>query len=330
MLLALAGAGFFLLNTQQKVEKIRSTQTLEEALALAQEENLAVLMNFTGPDWCTACQFLEGKIFPAASFIEAMGDKIVLHNLLFPRDPILRAAVSEEEHKRRERILNSYKISGLPTVVVADEKGLPYAIIVGPRPTAEEYVAVLQDAFAVRQKRDAAFAEAATKTGFERATALAAALELLPKVCRDKYPEVIQEIVALDPENKLGYKMALASAEVTALQLEEFHAFAQTFRGRFKPEELKEDIGRIHTYLAREDLIPEVRQNLYRLEGDCYAFLRQLDAMVTSYQKAIDAAPETRVAKKLANDIKQLRENQEKIRQEAERAKTQQSQPNVQ
>lgn len=285
---------------------------------VAADRNLQVLQNFTGPDWCTACQALEGTILSSPAFKAKMDGVIAINPILFPRLPELRAAISPEETKRRETLLQSYKIEGLPTVVVTDPAGLPYAMITGSRATPEEYIAELDAAFAVREKRDTFFAEAETKSGLERAQKLAKALEILPKPCRDKYETVITTIIELDPENTLGYKYMLGAAERFAEQMTEFQEFVKTFQGRLKPEELKEDIGRIETYLAREDLLPEIRQMLLRTKGDCYAFLKDYDMMFACYDEAIAAAPETRLGKKMATDTAQMKA----MRAEYEAAKT--------
>jgi hypothetical protein len=255
-----------------------------------------------------------------------MADKIVVHNILFPRDPLLRAAISPEEQKRREQLCMSYKVEAFPTVIVTDAKGMPYAIIPGARPTPEDYAQALKDAFALREKRDAAFAAAATKTGLERATLLAEAINLLPAVCRDKYIDVIKEINTLDEQNTLGFKNAIVDAEIATKQMEELEVFLKSFQGRISPEQLKEDAQRIEAYVSREDLIPEVRQRLYRLQGDNYAFARNIPKMIEAYENAIKAAPDTRLAGKLKRDV----EFQKKMYEERKNAAPEQPQTNAQ
>ncbi len=324
--LALVATATFLAMGKPKPTKIRQTESAADATRWATDDELAILVNFTGPDWCTACQFLEGQIFPAESFVNEMADKIVVHNILFPRDPLLRAAISPEEQKRREQLCMSYKVEAFPTVIVTDAKGMPYAVIPGARPTPEDYAQVLKEAFAVREKRDAAFAAAATKTGLERAQLLAEAINLLPAVCRDKYTDVIQEINTLDEQNILGFKNAIINAEIATKQMEELEAFLKTFQGRITPEQLQEDAQRIEAYVAREDLIPEVRQRLYRLQGDNFAFTRNIPKMIEAYEKAINAAPDTRLAGKLKRDV----EFQKKMYAERQQTPPAQLEPPVQ
>ena len=95
-------------------------ETMPEAVAAAKEKNCNIFVDFTGTDWCTACIHLRNKIVNSAEFEAAFGDKFVLVPVDFPRTPELVAKISDEEKKEREALLYSYKIEGLPGVVLMD------------------------------------------------------------------------------------------------------------------------------------------------------------------------------------------------------------------
>lgn len=297
---------------------VKSADSIDAALALAKEDNAVVMMNFTGTDWCTACIHLKENVLSTPAFAEAYGGRIVMTAVDFPRLPELRAKISKAEARRREELLNSYQIKGLPTAVLLDAAGLPFAMITGSRPTPAEYMKVIDEAFKVRKARDEAFAKASPLRGMERAKALAAALELLPKPCRGKYKGVVKEINLLDPGNTLGYRDLLGKSEAYIKQMNDFRALADTFRGHFDEPSLRGDIKKLEEFLKTPNLEPDIRQLVYRSIGDSYAFMRNDDGMLKAYEDALKASPETKLAANLRSMIEYTRKRMEAMKKERE------------
>lgn len=283
--------------------------TMESAMAKAQAEKRNIFVDFTGTDWCTACIYLRDKIVETPEFEAALGDKLVLLEVDFPRTPALVAAIPEEEKVRRESMLALYRIQGLPGVALLDEKGMPYDIIQGTRRTPAEYIALVKAGFAKRDARDAALAAAEGLQGMERAKALAKVLNLLPKGCHHKYGALIDEINAADPENTLGFKGYGSVAVRRVEQMLALRSLLNTFQGKFKPEELMDSIKKLDAFLAQPDLDPEVAQAALSAKGDSYAFLRDFPRMVECYQQALDKAPEGRSAHRLRSIIDNYKKN---------------------
>lgn len=277
--------------------------TMDEAKAAAQAAGCNIFVDFTGTDWCTACIHLRTKIVESPEFEAALGDKFVLVPVDFPRNPQLVAAIPDDVKREREALLTSFKIEGLPGVVLMDGKGLPFEVINGTRPKPADYIKLVQAGLDKLAARDAALATAATKTGMARAEALDAALKTLPEVCRDKYKDIIAEINALDPENKLGYKNFGDKTRERIAQTEAFMAIRESFKGEFQPEELKENLAQLDEFLANPELLPEIRQMALRSKGDTYAFLRDIPNMIKAYQEAYDADPESRTGKILKKNL---------------------------
>lgn len=292
-LLALAGSALAL----------PEVETMVEAIAAAKDKKCNIFVDFTGTDWCTACIHLRNKIVNSAEFEAAFGDKFVLVPVDFPRTPELVAKISDEEKKEREALLVSYKIEGLPGVVLMDAEGLPFEVIHGTRRTTADYMPLVQAGLDKLAARDAALALADGKSGLERARALDAALKTLPEVCRDKYAALIAEINSLDPENTLGYKGYGDTTRQRIAQQEALRNLLNSFQGKFSPAELAENIVKIDEFLAQDGLVPEVRQDALRSKGDTYAFMRQLDKMLEAYKAAYDAAPESRTGKILKKNL---------------------------
>lgn len=276
---------------------------METALQQAVEQKRNVFVDFTGTDWCTACIHLRDKIVESEAFEAAYGDKYVLVSVDFPRTPELVAQIPDEEKRRRENLLMSYRIEGLPGVVLMDAKGLPFEVINGTRPKPADYIPLVQAGLDKLAARDAALATAAGKTGLERAKALDAALKTLPEVCRDKYKDIIAEINSLDPENTLGYKNFGDKTRERIEQTEAFMALSESFRGEFQPEQQRENLKDLDKFLATPGLLPEIRQMALRAKGDTYGFLRDIPNMIQAYQDAYDAAPDSRTGKILKRNL---------------------------
>jgi len=293
LLLALAGPALAL----------PEVATMAEAVASAKEKNCNIFVDFTGTDWCTACIHLRNKIVNSPEFEKAFGDKFVLVPVDFPRTPELLAKITPEEMKEREALLYSYKIEGLPGVVLMDSRGLPFEVIYGTRRTPEDYMPLVQAGLDKLAARDAALKAADGKTGLARAAALDAALKVLPEVCRDKYASVIAEINKLDPDNTLGYKGYGDSTRDRIVQQEAFRELMTSFRGKNTPADLQACIKKLEEFLSNPDLVPEVRQEALRAMGDTYAFMQNIPAMIKAYEEAYKVAPESRAGQILKRNL---------------------------
>lgn len=282
--------------------------SLAEALPVAQKEKRAIMLNFTGTDWCTACIHLRTKILDSAEFDAALGDKLLLVEIDYPRTPELVNKISKEEWQRRENLLVSYRAQGLPYAVLMDEHGYPFATIHGASRTTADYLPRIRQALAIREARDEALSKASHLSGAERAQALVDALNLLPEACRDKYPDLIREITAADPEDKWGYRKYLCGTDARISQMNDLRELLSQFRGKFQPEQLQTNIELLDEFLSRPNLDPDVRQEALRAKADSYAFLRDIPSMVRVMKEAYNVNPDSRLGKKLAENIRYAEE----------------------
>ncbi|MBQ1960112.1 MAG: hypothetical protein II349_01145 [Akkermansia sp.] len=277
--------------------------TTEAALKAIGNDGRSIVLDFTGTDWCTACIHLRDKIMGTAEFEKALGDKLVLVEVDFPRTPALREQITPEEWERRENWLASYALEALPAVVLLDDQGLPYGVIRGTRPTPATYIQLVQEAMKARDARDEALKKAATLQGMEKAKALAAALELLPVECRDKYAEVIGQITELDPEDTLGYRGTVDITGRRVRQLNALRALTSTFAGKLSAAEVKESIVQLDAFLAQPHLVPEAKQKAVLCKADGYALLRDYENQLSCMREAIEIDPDSRAGKKAKRDV---------------------------
>lgn len=284
--------------------------SVEAAMPVAQAGGRDIMLEFTGKEWCPPCIHLRTKILETPEFEAAVGDKYVLVEVVFPRLPAAVAAIPEEQRNANEKLLVHHRIeTGLPTVLLLDEKGFPYAQIAGARRSTAEYLKELEAAAAVRAARDAAFARAAGLQGMERAAALAEGLNAIPENCRDKYPAVVNEINAIDSLNTLGYARVLTRQENFRKQDAELKSIFSRMRGNLQPGQLNHAVEQLESYLETPELEPELAQMAWRALGDTYAFQRRYRDVYAAYKKAYEAAPDSRLAPRLKTALEHYEKN---------------------
>jgi thioredoxin-related protein len=92
---------------------------LPKALDRAKAEKKAVLMDFTGSDWCGWCKRFNKEVFSAAEFKEYAAKNLVLVEVDFPNQKKL----GPELKKANEGLKSKYNVSGFPTLVVLNGEG---------------------------------------------------------------------------------------------------------------------------------------------------------------------------------------------------------------
>lgn len=89
------------------------------AFERAGKENKAVLMDFTGSDWCGWCIRLDKEVLSTVAFDTYAKKNLVLLKLDFPRG----LKQSDAEKQQNQALSAKYRISGFPTIVVARADG---------------------------------------------------------------------------------------------------------------------------------------------------------------------------------------------------------------
>lgn len=96
---------------------------LEVALQQAEKENKAVLVNFTGSDWCQWCFKLSDEVFKQKEFEKYAKNNLVLVMVDFPR----KKEQSTETKMYNQRLLQEFGVQGFPTIILFNKLGQPVA-----------------------------------------------------------------------------------------------------------------------------------------------------------------------------------------------------------
>ena len=106
-------------NNGQSSDNLSWNGNLEKAIEQAKEENKAVLVNFTGSDWCIWCKRLSAEVFQQKEFEAYAKDNLVLVMLDFPKD----IQQSQQTKEYNNKLAQKYGIQGFPTILLIDGQG---------------------------------------------------------------------------------------------------------------------------------------------------------------------------------------------------------------
>ncbi|MFP4379896.1 MAG: thioredoxin family protein [Candidatus Sumerlaeia bacterium] len=143
-MMALAGSKDEPKEKVEATEEVKKEETVkvtwltdfEKAKEKAQEKDLAILVNFSGSDWCTWCIRLDEEVLEKDAFKEYASENLVLFVADFPR----HKEQDEETMKQNRKLAQQYGIQGFPTVLVVDSDGETIGRTGYRRGGAEDYV----------------------------------------------------------------------------------------------------------------------------------------------------------------------------------------------
>ena len=91
----------------------------DAAKAQAAKEGKAVLVDFTGSDWCGFCIKLKKEVFDSPEFDAYARDKFVCLEIDIPQGD----KISEEQKKINEELSEQYNVDGFPSIFVMTPQG---------------------------------------------------------------------------------------------------------------------------------------------------------------------------------------------------------------
>ena len=118
--LGLTGSAYAFDALKKGVEPGKWTQDLTAATTYAKDNNLPIMMMFTGSDWCYWCKLMDKTVFSGNEFFDWAKDNVVLVAIDFPRD---KSKVPAEFQSRNRKLGKDFKIRGVPTYVFLKSDG---------------------------------------------------------------------------------------------------------------------------------------------------------------------------------------------------------------
>ncbi|MGY8749853.1 MAG: thioredoxin fold domain-containing protein [Pirellulales bacterium] len=184
-------------------QEVGFTEDAPSAIKRAKLDKKDVIFLFTGSDWCPPCKKLEKEVLSEKEFLEEISKQYVLIMLDFPKN----SPQAPELAKQNDGYSKKFGIESFPTLVLTDSKLIPFAFAGYEEGGFLNYLDLLQNARKLRVNRDAKLGAAKTETGEARARLLDEAIsEMRREIIGIYYPEIVEEIVALDKDNSLGLR----------------------------------------------------------------------------------------------------------------------------
>ncbi len=95
------------------------TTDLGKAIQLAKKEHKAVLVNFTGSDWCKWCFKLSDEVFSQDEFKEYADENLILVKVDFPE----HKPQSNQTKMYNQALAQKFGVQGFPTIIIINDKG---------------------------------------------------------------------------------------------------------------------------------------------------------------------------------------------------------------
>jgi disulfide reductase len=118
---------FFLIacsdNKTQTSDDLNWITDLGKAIEKAKIEHKAVLVNFTGSDWCKWCFKLSDEVFSQDEFKKYADKNLILVKVDFPQ----YTSQSNETRMYNYSLQQKFGVQGYPTIIIINSKGQPVA-----------------------------------------------------------------------------------------------------------------------------------------------------------------------------------------------------------
>ena len=176
---------------------------IEDALAMANQGNKAVLVDFTGSDWCGWCIKLREEVTSKPEWVEAATKDFVLCEIDLKR----KTPMPEDEKAYVDAMIRKYQIQSFPSLLILDPKGAPMAHVeTSYKDGVQGVLSIMQEALkSGRENQEKINKSIAVLKGEGTSEQkLAAAQDFLESSGEFTgfYSEIVDSLVGLDPENK--------------------------------------------------------------------------------------------------------------------------------
>lgn len=272
------------------------THDFEAARKQAAAEKKDLLLDFTGSEWCGICKVLDQEVFQQEAFKNGVKDKFVLVELDYPQEPGGKVAGQPEEVRlQNERLAAKYPVPGMPSIVLCDASGRPYAQTGYQQGGAERYVAHLDELRALGTRRAAFLAEAAGKEGVPKAKALVGALRSVsmdPALFDATQQDLVDAVLAADPKDETGFAKQRAQRKDLVKFEEELNAFGAS-------QDIAGALAFVEKTAASDRFEGEAKQQVLATKAVILARMERFDDALKALDEAKSAAPESEIAPQL-------------------------------
>lgn len=307
--------------------------SLEEAKTSAQKDGKDIIMDFTGSDWCGWCIKLHDEVFGTDLWKEKAPAKYVMVVVDFPR----KIPLAEEQQKYNDRLKNEFGVKGFPTIYVLDTEGKAYARTGYQKGGPENYLTHLEGFSSRKVQRDELLNKAKETPENKRLSVLEEVIKQLKEwQVGFAYPEIKEEVISLDKDNKAGLRLEYASELTTYYHSREDATKSELYLKMVKEidadkgESLeigfklgaitsqyfkaKDWAGALKAFeeLSVSEPEGEAGQQVYYYIGLTHYRLKDIDSTIENLEKALELASESKMAQQIQKALANMKEQQQK------------------
>jgi tetratricopeptide (TPR) repeat protein len=191
---------------------------LAHAIELAGKEKKDLMMILTGSSWSEKSKKFDQEIIGSEGFKAFTSEKYVTVVFELP----LRY---EDAHPDVFEIQKKYQFRQLPTIILTDQEGRPYAYTGVKEGGLEPYLEHLAELHSLRIERDRLLTQAGEKEDAQRVNLLVQALQSLPQMIVPIFYEAeLQLIEKADPTGRDDYVPSIRRSQALAQEREGYNA----------------------------------------------------------------------------------------------------------
>lgn len=274
------------------------------AQTLAVESKKGLFIEFTGSDWCGACQ-LQDKYGLSQQDIQTI---IAKHFIPVRLDFLQKQQMPTGRLEEIKNYENKFKVRAYPTIVIADAQERPVYFIYGygsPKQLKNDLnkgVQAYLDYVDLRKK----FEKASSKKS--KAEHLANLLRKIPaQHLMNFYKADYEELLKLDPKDETCFKMELEHQNLVKAQQKSLQDELAINKKLFhSPETLASALQFLENYTQKDGLLPEIHQELLLFKARLLIKHKLPAEAKTPLEDAIKLQPNSPLAKTCNSLLKNL------------------------
>lgn len=258
----------------------------EASLKKAAAKEKDVLVDFTGSDWCGWCIKLKKEVFSKEEFLDGVKDGYVLVEIDYPKK---KSKLTPETIAQNKELAERYPVSGYPTILLLDTKGVPFAKTGYRKGGPEAYVSHLKELSAIRIKRDKEFSKSAKLAGVEKARLLVGTLNSMNlglELTEKFYGDKIELVRQADPSDETGYIHRIN-------QEKKLNQFQGQLNELLKMKKVREGIALTEDVILSGGFEAPVVQQLVVSQARFHAMLGEFDIAFATLDKAVAISPQS-------------------------------------
>lgn len=301
--------------------------SLDEAKKLAAKDGRDILIDFSGSDWCGWCIKLDKEVFATKSWADNGAKQFVMLLADFPQQKPLPKP--QKEHN--DKLQNEFGVKGFPTVFLLEPDGAPYAKTGYQAGGPENYLEHLGRLAGRKQEKKELIALINEADDQDKPELLGRLIDKLNQwEVGFWYAGLKEDAVRLDKDNQAGLRLKYAeelayyyhgrkdiqkrdnylgivkkiSPEKTA-QIELDFQIEEIQSKYYRAQKWKDALAALES-LAKSKYPPEASQKLYYQIALVHNGLKDHKAVVANLGRALDLAPDSKLAPEIKKILSQL------------------------